>query len=63
VAIEPACGNSDVGGAVAEHDPEKVEAAPGQGEHGLGVGLAFGALSVVVGPGGGQLFRAERSDR
>lgn len=53
----PACGNSDVGSAVAEHGPENVE-APGQREHGLGVDLAFGALSVVGGPGGAAALQS-----
>jgi hypothetical protein len=52
-----------VGGAVAEHRPEDIEAAPGQGEHGLDVGFPFHTFTVVVGPGGGAAFRAESPER
>jgi hypothetical protein len=42
-----------VGGVVAEHGPQDVEAAAGQRENGLDVGLAFGAFPVVIGAGCG----------
>jgi hypothetical protein len=47
------CRGGLVGGVVAEHGPQDVEASAGQGENGLGVGFAFGAFPVVVGAGGG----------
>ena len=47
------CSCGPVGGVVAQHGPQDVEASAGQGEDGLGVGFAFGSLAVVVGPGGG----------
>lgn len=52
-----------VGGAVAEHGPEDVQASSGEREERLDVSFAFGAFAVVVGPGGGQLLSAERADR
>ena len=48
-----------VGGAVAEHGPEDVESATGQGEHCLDVGFAFGAFAVVEGPAVGRAERGE----
>lgn len=42
-----------VGRVVAQHGPEDVEAPASQGEHGLGAGLAFGAVAVLVGTRGG----------
>jgi hypothetical protein len=56
-------GDRGVGGAVAEHGPEDVESAPGQGEHGLDVGFSFKTFSVVVGPGSGAAFSAESPER
>lgn len=50
-------GGLSVGGVVAEHGPEDVEAAPGQGEHGLDVCFSFAAFAVVVDPGGGAAFQ------
>lgn len=37
-----------VSGVVAEHGPQDVESAAGQGDDGLGVGFSFGSLAVVV---------------
>nr|CAA09800.1 Hed protein [Mycobacterium avium subsp. paratuberculosis] len=45
------CGVVD--SVVAQHGPQDVEAAAGQGEDGLGVAFSFGAFSVVVGARGG----------
>ena len=42
------CSRGLVGGVVAEHGPQNVEASAGQGDDGLGVGLALGSLAVVV---------------
>src|SRR5690606_19871656 len=39
-----------IGSAVAEHREQDIAAAAGQGDHGLVVLLALGALLVVVGP-------------
>lgn len=38
-----------VGGAVAQHGPEDIEPASGQGQDGLFVVFAFGAFALVVG--------------
>jgi IS30 family transposase len=38
-----------VDGAVTEHRPDRGDAASGEGDEGLLVGLAFGALQVVAG--------------
>ena len=46
-----------VGGVVAEHGPEDVESASGEGEHGLDVGFAFTAFSVVIAARGGTAFQ------
>lgn len=54
-------GDRGVGGAVAEHGPQDVKAAPGHGEHGLDVGLAFTAFAVEVGAGGGAAFQGRES--
>jgi hypothetical protein len=56
-------GDRGVGGAVAEHGPEEVEAAPGQGKHGLDVGFAFNAFSIVVTREVKQLVSAESPER
>jgi Helix-turn-helix domain len=39
-----------VGGAVSEHGPQDVQAAPGEGDEGLLVGFAFAAFAVVERP-------------
>jgi hypothetical protein len=36
-------------GAVSEHDPEDVEASPGEGDESLLVGFAFGSFAFVEG--------------
>lgn len=38
---------------IAEHGPQDVEPAMGQGDDGLGVGFAYGSFAVVEGAGGG----------
>lgn len=38
-----------VGGAVAEHGPEDVEAASSEGQDGLFVVFAFAAFALVIG--------------
>lgn len=50
-----------VGGSVAEHGPEDVEASSGKGKHGLDMGFAFKAFAVVVGPGGGAGFQGREA--
>src|SRR5579875_2164445 len=40
-----------VGLVVAEHGPQDVDAAAGQGQDGLGVLFALGSLAVIEGPG------------
>src|ERR1700747_1180013 len=42
-----------IGGVVAQHGPQHVESAAGQGQDGLGAAVFFGAFSVVIGGGGG----------
>ena len=39
-----------VGGVVAEHGPEDVDAAPGESDEGLFILFSFSALPVVVDP-------------
>lgn len=39
-----------VGGVVAEHRPDHVDAAAGQGDECLFVGFPLGAFAVVEGP-------------
>jgi hypothetical protein len=51
-----------VGGLVAEHGVQDVDAAPGQGEDGLVVGLALGSLPPVVGAAGGVAADDDESD-
>jgi hypothetical protein len=48
-----------VGVVVAEHGPEHVDPPSGEGEHSLGVALAFGSLAVIEGPGGGTVLDAD----
>ena len=48
-----AWGSGFVEGAVAEHGEQDADAVAGEAEEGLGVGLAAGPASVVVGAGGG----------
>ena len=52
-----------VGGVVAEHGPEDVDAASGEGDEGLFMGLAFSAFPVVEGSEAGLFFRLERAAR
>jgi len=47
-----------VGGVVAQHGPEDVDAASGKSEEGLFVAFPFAALSVVVSPGGRAVLQA-----
>lgn len=47
-----------VNGVAAEHGPEDVDAASGEGDERLFVGLALAAFPVVVGSGCGTVFQA-----
>lgn len=47
------CRGRGVTGAISDHGPEDVKAAPCRREQRLGVGFSLHAFAVVVGPGGG----------
>jgi hypothetical protein len=44
---------------VAEHGPEHVDPAAGEGEDGLAVPFALGSFALVVGAGGGTALDAD----
>jgi hypothetical protein len=50
------------GGALVEHRPEDVDAAPRERDEGLVVAFPFGALAVVEGSAERVAERAERRD-